>query len=126
MFSSVSMKDIYLPLFCSIIIVSKVHIYVCTNINEYANKTSYHIEENVGGKKTLVNCWQIIKIFSLKFMRFLIFICHHSPNFSPPKSLNGWIHQCFILPLFTTTLYLFANYVTCITKQNLLDAKVKH
>ena len=48
-------------------------------------------------EKTLVNLvhgWQIAKVFTLKFIKFLNFNIHlpllgHSPNFSLPKNLNS-------------------------------------
>ena len=127
MFSSISMKHIYLPLYCSIIIVSKVHIvlYVCTNINEHANKTSYYIEENVGRKKTLVNCWQIAKVFSLKFVIFNIYLSLFTKLFSSKKS--KWLNSPMFYPaiVYHYTVFVCELCNLYYTKQNPLDAKVR-
>ena len=63
---------------------------------------------NIAGIK---HCWQIAKVFSLKFTKFLIHIylplLGHSPNFSVPKSLAEFpnVSHYMVGILYTKPLY---------------------
>ena len=66
---------------------------------ECFSKTIYYSQllrilysKTVGGTKhwvNLANCWQIVKVFSLKSLVSICQLFGHSPNLSPPNSLNS-------------------------------------
>ena len=68
----------------------------------------------------LANCWKITKVFSLKFIKFLIFIRPFAKLFSSKKSkwlnlpmfypTNVLSHQCFLLYSICTW---FCMYCSC-------------
>ena len=97
----------------------------CNQLYYYRNfncEHTYCIAEKLAGENTgklMANC----KSYFLKIYRiFILFF----PKSSSPNNLNRWIHQCFLLPMFSDikcnpkvyvnwdcTLYTYVSICTC-------------